>query len=95
MLVFIQVPLTPSDVKTVLDALYFGGELERKQLAAAATVVEAITEGEDEVKPANDDGTRNCRYRLAPRTPGFSFLARVPCIIALVNAFTLNVIFKI
>ncbi|KAM7535006.1 hypothetical protein Aperf_G00000095093 [Anoplocephala perfoliata] len=77
------VPLTPSDVKTVLDALYFGGELERKQSAAAATVVEAIIDEEVEVKPSNDDGTQNCRYRLAPRTSGFSFLAGIPCIFAL------------
>ncbi|VDL60465.1 unnamed protein product [Hymenolepis diminuta] len=89
------VPLLPSDVKIVLDALYWGGELERKQSAAATTVMEAIADKDDDddedddkdaevrINSTRGDGIRNCKYRLAPRASGFACLARVPCIFAL------------
>ena len=76
-----QVPLTTSDVKTVLDALVYGGELEMKQ--SASFVLDGAVESEnDEVKT---DAAQSFLYRIAPRTPGFAFLAHIPCTIALVS----------
>ncbi|EUB62074.1 DNA-directed RNA polymerase III subunit RPC6 [Echinococcus granulosus] len=71
------VPLVPSDVKTVLDALVYGGELEMKQ---STTVDTSAVDEKGESKPTT---TRSFLYRLAPRTPGFAFLAHIPCTIAL------------
>ncbi|VDO11091.1 unnamed protein product [Rodentolepis nana] len=89
------VPLLPADIKIVLDALYFGGELERKQSAVATTVMEAIAEKGDDCEDDDHDDTevqpkrmriddvRNCKYRLAPKASEFACLARIPCIFAL------------
>ncbi|VDM36385.1 unnamed protein product [Hydatigera taeniaeformis] len=77
--VSVQVPLTPSDVKTVLDALVYGGELEMKQSTEVDTSIE---DEKIEDKPIT---TQSFLYRLAPRTPGFAFLAHIPCTIALAS----------
>ncbi|VDD79176.1 unnamed protein product [Mesocestoides corti] len=69
------VPLTQDDVKTVLDALMYGGELEMKQSAAVSL--------NGEVTDPNVDDTKSFLYRLAPRTPSLAFLSRIPCIITL------------
>ncbi len=77
---FSQVPLTQTDVKTILDALMYGGELEMKHSAALATA--ATDESGDGKK---DIATRSFLYRIAPRTPSLAFLSRIPCTIVPVS----------
>ncbi len=60
----LKVTLASSDVKTILDALMYGGELERK--TSVSTAVDGTTES-------------SFLYRMAPQTPSISFLSKVPC----------------
>ena len=70
-------------MKTVLDALVYGGELEMKQ----STMLTLDARTDDDKAEVKADPTRSFLYRLAPRTPGFAFLAHIPCTIALVSDF--------
>ncbi len=83
---FDQVPLTQTDVKTILDALMYGGELEMKHSAALATTAADETGGSGDGK--KDIATRSFLYRIAPRTPSLAFLSRIPCTIVPVSAVT-------
>ncbi|BHF71966.1 DNA-directed RNA polymerase III subunit RPC6 [Sparganum proliferum] len=64
------VSLNESDVKTILDALMFGGELEMRRSG-----------GRTDLDAPDTSDVSSAMYRIAPRTPSLALLARVPCTI--------------